>query len=230
MHLRETLLNLAITCVLVLIVVLAAILLRESRPVAVPSAIPVNQAGVPGGGVGSLEGFHAVEPDFVAFPGAKLVESGANEPDAFRVKIGDEENVFVLYFVDALEASWLHPQLIADQAKWFANVPNQAVVDNGVVAMHFVSELLKSKPFMVLTRWERIPNSTRYYAMVSVQTEPGKVTYLSDILVRKGYARVGGIPTFLPRDDHRSQDDYSLELLHLSQQARKLKLGIWGLK
>jgi hypothetical protein len=40
MPLRDTLLNLAITCVLVLIIVLVAILLKESRPDPLP-ALPV---------------------------------------------------------------------------------------------------------------------------------------------------------------------------------------------
>ena len=228
MQLRETLLNLAITCVLVLIVVLAAILLRESRTGPVASAIPVSTAGVPGGGVGPLEGFRPVEPNFVSFPGAEFVESRANEPDAFRVKIGTEEIVFVLYFVDALEASWTHPQRVAEQARWFGNTQNQVIVDGGVVAMNYVADLLKSKPFTVLTRWERVPNSSRYYAMISVDAEPGKRAYLSDLLMRKGYARVGSVSTFLPADDARQMEDYAVELRDLGKQARTQKQGIWA--
>ena len=228
MQLRETLLNLAITCVLVLIVVLAAILLRESRTGPVASAIPVNTAGVPGGGVGPLEGFRPVEPSFVSFPGAEFIESRANEPDAFRVKIGLEELVLVLYFVDALEASWTHPQRVAEQARWFGNVQNQAVVDGGLVAMNYVAGLLKSRPFTVLTRWERVPNSSRYYALINVEHEPGKHAYLADLLMKKGYARVAGITTFLPPDDQRSMEDYLVELNGLAKQARLQKQGIWA--
>ena len=228
MQLRETLLNLAITCVLVLIVVLAAILLRESRTGPVATAIPVNTAGVPGGGAGPLEGFRPVEPNFVAFPGAEFIESRANEPDAFRVKIGLEELVIVLYFVDALEASWTHPQRVAEQARWFGNIQNQAIVDGGLAAMNYVAGLLKSKPFTVLTRWERVPNSSRYYAMISVEHEPGKRAYLSDLLMRKGYARVGSVSTFLPPDDPRSMEDYALELRDLGVKARTQKQGIWA--
>lgn len=228
MQLRETLLNLAITCVLVLIVVLAAILLRESRTGPVATAIPVNTAGVPGGGVGPLEGFRQVEPNFVSFPGAEFIESRANEPDAFRVKIGTEEFVFVLYFVDALEASMMHPQRVAEQARWFGKTQNQNIIESGVVAMNYVADLLKSRPFTVLTRWERVPNSTRYYALISVEAEPGKRTYLSDLLMRKGYARVGSVSTFLPPDDHRQMEDYAVELRDLGVKARALKLGIWA--
>lgn len=228
MQLRETLLNLAITCVLVLIVVLVAILLRESRPGTVPTAVPINQAGVPSGGAGLLDNLHPVEPNFVAFPGAQFVESEGNEPDAFRVRIGTEENVFVLYFVDALEASWMHPQLVADQAKWFGKLPGKAIVEGGVVAMNYVAGMLKSKPFTVLTRWEHIQNSNRYYALISVEAEPGKRTYLSDLLMRKGYARVEGVTTFLPSDDRRSKEDYLFELRELSKQARLQKQGIWA--
>ncbi len=228
MQLRETLLNLAITCVLVLIVVLSAILLRESRSGPVATAIPVNTAGVPGGGVGSLEGFRPVEPNFVSFPSAEFIESRTNEPDGFRVKIGNEEIVFVLYFVDALEASWTHPQRVAEQARWFGNIQNQAVVDGGVMAMNYVAGLLKTKPFTVLTRWERVPNSARYYALVSLEAEPGVRTYLADLLMRKGFARVGGITTFLPADDPRGMEDYLVQLTRDAKQARTQKQGIWG--
>lgn len=224
MQLRETLLNLAITCVLVLIVVLSAILLRESKPGTVPTAIPVKPAGV----LGSLDGFHQVEPNFVSLPGAEFIESRTNEPDAFRVKTGSEEIVFVLYFADALEASWTHPQLVAAQAKWFGNASNQAVVDGGVVAMNYVAELLKSKPFTVLTRWERVPNSSRYYALIDVEAEPGKRSYLADLLMRKGYARVAGVTTFLPPDDHLSMEDYLVRLNSHAKQARAQKQGIWA--
>ena len=227
MQLRETLLNLAITCVLVLIVVLAAILLRESRTGPVATAIPVNTAGVPGGGVGPLEGFRPVEPKFISFAGAEFVESRANEPDAFRVKIGTEEIVFVLYFVDALEASWTHPQRVAEQARWFGNTQNQAIVDGGVVAMNYVADLLKTKPFTVLTRWERVPNSSRYYALINVGHEPGRRAYLSDLLMKKGHARVGSVSTFLPADDRRQMEDYALELKELGVQARKQRQGLW---
>jgi hypothetical protein len=227
MQLRETLLNLAITCVLVLIVVLVAIMLRESKTGTVPTAIPVSSAGVPGGGIGPLEGLRPVEANFVSFPGAEFVESRTNEPDAFRLKIGTEEFIFVLYFVDALEASWTHPQRVAEQARWFGNTQNQAIVDGGVVAMNYVAELLKTKPFTVLTRWERVPNSSRYYALINVQHEPGKRAYLADLLVRKGYARIHGINTFLPSDDSRRMEDYLVELNGLAKQARLQKQGIW---
>ena len=136
--------------------------------------------------------------------------------------------MFVLYFVDALEASWTHPQLVAAQAKWFGNVSNETVVETGQVAMNYVANLLKSKTFTVLTRWERMTNSSRYYALISVENEPGKRAYLSDLLMRKGYARVEGVTTFMPSDDHRSTEDYMLELRDLSKQARQQKQGVWA--
>lgn len=227
MQLRETLLNLAITCVLVLIVVLVAILLRESR---VPSAIPVKRAGVPLGSGATLaeDGYKVVEANFIAFPGAEFIESNSNEPDAFRVKIGAEEFVFVLYFVDALEASWTHPQLIAAQAKWFGNIQHQAIVDGGQVAMQYVSSVLKAKPFTVYTRWERVPNSSRYYALIGVDEVKGRRTYLTDLLMAKGYARVGSIMTFMPPGDPRSEVDYGLELKNIGTKARAQKVGIWA--
>lgn len=221
MQLRETLLNLAITCILVLIVVLVAVLLKESRPGPVATAVPVGTAGLSGN-------FKPVSPTFIAFPDAEWIESGANEPDAFRLKLGAEELVFVLYFVDALEASWTHPQRIAEQARWFGAPGNQIIVDGGQAALGFVRDLLKSKPFTVFTRWERVPNSSRCYAMISVEYQPGKRAYLADLLVSRGFARVAGITTHLPENDARSMEDYLVELNQLAKQARTLKQGIWS--
>lgn len=228
MQLRETLLNLAITCVLVLIVVLVAVLLRDSRGGAVATAIPISAAGVPGGGTEPLAGFRPVEPVFVAFPKVEFVDSRTNEPDTFRLKIGEEEHIFMLYFVDALEASWTHPQRVAEQARWFGNASNQAVVDCGLEAMNYVRETLKTKPFTLLTRWERVPNSGRYYALISVEYAPGKRAYLADLLLLKGYARVAGITTFLPNNDIRRMEDYLLELSGHAKRAKVQKQGMWS--
>lgn len=230
MQLRETLLNLAITCVLVLIIVLVAVLLREGRENPVVSALPVPSAGVPGGGPESLVGFRPVEPVFVAFPGATFIDSQTNEPDAFRLKIGNEEHIFVLYFVDALEAAWTHPQRVAEQARWFGNTQNQAIVDGGMAAMNYVRDLLKNKPFTLLTRWERVPNSSRYYGMISVEYAAGKRAYLADLLLLKGFARVGGITTFLPSNDVRRMEDYLLELNGHAKRAKIQKQGVWAQK
>ena len=151
MPLRDTLLNLAITCVLVLIIVLVAVLLKESRPDPLP-ALPVGVAQLPPGQ--SLENGPAALPEFKVFPKARFIESRTNEADTLRIKVSDteEEQVFVLYFVDALDASWTHPQRVQEQARYF-DVSGEKVVSEGLKATQYVTQLLKDRPFSVMTRW-----------------------------------------------------------------------------
>lgn len=221
MKLRDALLNLAITAALVLVIVLVALVLKRSRP-AVPKAIPVTP-----GGVASYDGGKPVKEVFEILPQAELIETRANEADTLRFRVGAEEHVLVLYFIDAVDASLTHPQRVNDQARWFGGVSTQRVVEAGVEALQFVRDLLVSKPYEVLTRWERVPNTSRYYALVRVEIEPGRRVYLADLLMRAGYARIGGVTTYLP-EDSRSETDYLLNLKKLGDQAREARLGVWA--
>ncbi len=225
MPLRDTLLNLAITCVLVLIIVLVAILLKESRPEPLP-ALPVGVAQLPPGQ--SLDSGPAALPEFKVFPKARFIESRTNEADTLRIKVSDteDEQVFVLYFVDALDASWTHPQRVQEQARYFG-VSGDKVVSEGLKATQYVTQLLKECPFNVMTRWEQVPERSRFYALILVEHTPGNWVYLADLLVQQGFARVAGVTTSLP-SDARSLNDYALELQALRKQAEQRKAGIWA--
>jgi endonuclease YncB( thermonuclease family) len=225
MPLRDTLLNLAITCVLVLIIVLVAILLKESRPDPLP-ALPVGVAQLPPGQ--SLDSGPTALPEFKVFPKARFIESRTNEADTLRIKVSDteEEQVFVLYFVDALDASWTHPQRVQEQARYFG-VSGEKVVSEGLKATQYVTQLLKDRPFSVMTRWEQVPERSRFYALILVEHTPGSWVYLADLLVQQGFARVAGVTTSLP-SDARSLNDYALELQALRKQAEQRKAGVWA--
>lgn len=225
MPLRDTLLNFIITCVLVLIVVLVAILLRENRP-APAAAAPVGVARVPPGQ--NADTGRAPLPEFKIYPKARFIESRTNEADTLRFKVSDteDEHVFVLYFVDALDASSTHPQRVQDQARYFG-VSSQRVIEEGQRAAAYVAKLLKDHPCSVMTRWEEVPGLSRYYALVLVEISSGKWVYLADLLVQQGYARVAGVTTNLPSDP-RSLNDYALELQALRKRAEQQKAGIWA--
>jgi hypothetical protein len=225
MPFRETLLNLAITAVLVLIITLVAILLKESRPVPV-AAIPVGKAAP---SAAAESGLPAAKAEFEVFPKAKLIESKNNEADTLRIKVKDshEETVFTLYFADAPESSLTHPQLVQDQSRYF-QISQDSIIKVGAEAAAYVTGLLKDKPFTLLTRWEPVPDRSRYYALILVETEKGNV-YLADLLMQKGYARLAGLSCDLP-GGVKGADDYGLYLHKLSKEAREAKLGAWGVK
>ncbi len=226
MPFRDTLLNLAITCVLVLIIVLVAVLLKESRPAPL-QAQPVAVAQILPGQTASDAG-RAPLQQFKIFPKAKLIESRANEADTLRIKVSDteDEHIFVLYFVDAPDTSLMHPQRVQEQARYFG-VSSQRIIEEGQRAAQYVTQLLQQKPFTVMTRWEEVPGLSRYYALILVEVSPGKHVYLADLLVQQGFARVAGVTSSLPADA-RSINDYALELQELRRRAQQSKAGIWA--
>lgn len=226
MPFRDTLLNLAITCVLVLIIVLVAVVLKESRPAPL-QALPVPVAQVPLGQAMSATGRLSL-PEYKIFPKARLIESRANEADTLRIKVSDteDEHIFVLYFVDAPDISLTHPQRVQEQGRYFG-VSSQRVIEEGQRAAQYVTQLLKQQPFTVMTRWEEVPGLSRYYALILVEISPGKHVYLADLLVQQGYARVAGVTSSLPADG-RSINDYALELQELRRRAQQSKSGIWA--
>lgn len=226
MPFRTVILNLAITSVLVLVIVLGGLLLQGWRSRSVPKALKIPVAGVPGvttpdeGGVPK----DAVTK-FEILPSPLLVESRANEADTLRIRYGNEEHIFVLYFVDALETTMNHPQRVAEQGRYFGKTPDKTILEMGQEAAAYTVQLLKDKHFNVLTKWERVPNTVRYYAIIKVQQPEGPV-YLADLLIRKGYAWVNGLSTELP-EEKRDLPTYMVELRNLAKKARETKQGIW---
>ena len=219
-------LNLAITAVLVLVIVLGGIMLRETKSKVVP-AVKVPVAGVPGQTTPDEGGVPKEKVErFQILPSPVLVESRANEADTLRIRYGNEEHIFVLYFADALETTMNHPQLVAEQGRYFGKVADKTILEVGKEAAEYVAQLLKDHHFNVLTKWERVPNTVRYYAIIKVQM-PGGPVYLADLLIRKGYAYVHGIPTELP-DDKRDLPTYAVEIRDLAIKARETKSGIWA--
>ena len=226
MPFRELLLNLAITFVLVLIITLVAILLKESRPV--PAAIPISKAVATAPAV-TNPASPPPKAEFEVFPKAKFIVSKNNEGDTLRIKPDDfhEEAVFSLYFVDAAENSLTHPQRVQEQARYF-EASQDGVMKTGAEATAYVSELLKDRPFVLMTRWEPVPDRSRYYALILVQNGNEK-SYLADLLMMRGYARLAGVTCDLP-GGVQGADDYGRYLLDLGKAARQAKRGAWGRK
>jgi len=233
MQTRETLTNLAITCGVVFAVAVLAVILKSTRPapVAIPVAVsPVvrdDQSVVAAPQPTGSKILRKPSDRFLTFPNPDLVASTSGEADILQFRIGGEVLTFALYFVDALDSSDLHPQRVGGQGSYFGKASSATVIETGKQAFAFVMNLLKTRPFHVLTRWESPANSERYYALVLVEYEKGKWSYLQDLLVRQGLARVDGMTTPLP-DDKRSVQTYLAELREHAKYAREKRLGIWA--
>jgi hypothetical protein len=188
----------------------------KAIPVAQPVEAPVAEARAYKSG------------DFWVLPNPKLIDSRGNEADTLRIKSGTKEDVFVLYFVDALEATWDHPKRISEQAAAFNHAPGQKVVDAGKNALAYVKNLLTQKPFKVYTKWGRVPETERFYALVSVEIEPGKTVDLGELLLRKGYALATGQPTPLMPSEMKASGDHAKDLQKALALAKTEHVGLWN--
>lgn len=194
---------------------------------AVPKAIPVAMAIEP-----EIHQPRAYQQgDWWVLPNPELVVSRANEADTMRIRSGVKEDVFVLYFVDAPEVYPTRPKRLRDQASYFQIFNFSHLLTCGKDARQFVTELLTTHPFTVFTKWGRVPDSERFYAMIRIEMQPGKTYDLGEILVRHGYAAPTGQQTgSLPPDsDSKTTDQYLKKLAKALSTAKAEGNGIWGI-
>jgi endonuclease YncB( thermonuclease family) len=232
---RETFTNLLITFALVLLIVAGALLLRDRRDV--PAAIPVaastpqtevrqERAVAIAEPVAESKMAHNMTDQFRTYEQPALINSSADEADTLQFRVDGSVQRFVLYYVDALESSPTHPERLAKQASYFGHATPEIVLQTGREAHAYVQDLLKAKPFRLLTCWEQQKNTERYYALILVELEKGRWTYLSDLLVRQGLAWIDGWGA--PFDDTRTVVAHLSELRVHARFARENRLGIWA--
>ena len=163
---------------------------------------------------------------FESLQNAELIFSEGNDGDSFKVELKDGRvETFRLYFVDTPETSARYPDRIRYQSEYFGDLEPEQTMEIGREAKAFTLDLLKKHPFVILTRWEKVMKSYRYHAFALVETEPGKFEYLSEILIRKGLARIYTMPADTP--DGQSKTEFKNHLKSLEAQAKKTNTGAW---
>ena len=234
---RAAIHNGIITVVILFFMLLLGMLLKaryrlHKEPV---KAIPVAEAVVPKAipvAVPLTEQVHEAraykQGEWWVLPDPKLIPSRANEADTLRIRSGPKEDVFVLYFVDAAENSASRPKRLREQSTFFQKTSANNVLATGADAMTFVSNLLTKHNFKVYTKWERVPESERYFAFITMELEKGKHFDLGELLVRKGYAaplgqQTTGLPSPLPKSDQ-----YLSQLGKAMSVARSEHVGAWA--
>lgn len=186
----------------------------------IPKAVPVGQR--------IFEPSSYKSGSFWVLSRPQLVETRSNDADTLRIKSGLKEDVFVLYGVDAAQLAWTHPRLIANQADYFGGITQPKVIDAGAQALSWVTQLLTSHPFIIYTKWSRVPETERYYAFVRVQLD-GKQQDLGELLVKNGFAAPNGpAPDAVP-EAGQSPEDYRHSLQKALSKAKALSAGVWGL-
>jgi endonuclease YncB( thermonuclease family) len=194
--------------------------LAEQKPEpAVPKAVPVGQR--------IYEPRSYKSGAFWVLSHPQLVETRSNDADTLRIRSGPREDVFVLYGVDAAQVTWTHPRRIAGQAAYFGGLSPPKVLAAGAQALAWVTQLLSSHPFIVYTKWTRVPETERYYAFVRVQVD-GKQQDLGELLVKNGFAAPNGpAPDAVP-EVGRTPEDYHRTLQKGLSLAKAMGAGVWG--
>jgi endonuclease YncB( thermonuclease family) len=220
MQSRERLINFAITLALISVVALLALALKGD-----PKAIPTVQ--VQTATVVTPQHAHAKQDKLQVYANPQLIPSPSNEPDTFRIRLGEEELFFTLYFVDALDTPASKASRAKEQARYYGTTEG-IIHEVGLEAHSYVMDLLQKHPMQLYTRWERRSNTENYYAILMIELKKGRWVYLADLLVHMGYATISGAVTDLPDSDKRSREKYIQELTENSRYAKSKKLGIWA--
>lgn len=163
---------------------------------------------------------------WVKFENCRLLPERSNDGDSFLVGHDGGSDTFRLYFVDCPEKESWHGQTdrLQDQARYFSLPSTEAAALVGRAAEAFTQRLL-AKPFTVLTKWERVYDSRRFYAQVIVPTADDGPQDLANLLVREGYARIHTKGTRLPG---RMSEEQIKAMLHRLESASKAEhRGAW---
>lgn len=163
---------------------------------------------------------------FETLAGCRLHEDRNNDGDSFKLSYAGEVIELRLYFVDAPEKR-LHQyngERLDHQGRYFGGLTREETISIGQKAKEHTEQLLTSRPFRVVTRWQPVFESGRHYGFIFFE-DTGEE--LSESLVKEGLARIYTEGTNLP--DGRKKADFERHLKQLEAAAKKAKRGGWGL-
>lgn len=165
---------------------------------------------------------------FVKLANVHLVDDGANDGDSFKIADDDAdgaEHVMRLYFVDCPETREYArvKNRLKDQANYFGGLTLPQTLGIGLEAKTFTEKLLSERRFTVQTRWHRVYDSARSYALIFF--DDGEE--LSEKLVKAGLCRIYTRGTIMP--DGRRENDFENHLRGLERQAKAARRGAWAL-
>lgn len=192
----------------------AAKMVPKAIPIGMPVELKIHQARA------------YKQEDWWVLPNPTLVEYHAERADVLRLKTGNREEVFELYYVQSPIADPSYPGLLAQQrTELGVSIPN--LIALGDHARVWVRELFQKYPATIYTQWERVIGSERFYAFIHIEVQPEKRVDLGELLVRNGHAFIGGagvehIPSMLP-----NRETYEQNLNKALGSARREKMGLW---
>ena len=155
----------------------------------------------------------------------RLISSGGNDGDSFRVSHAGKEYIFRLCFVDSPEVTESYPDRVAAQGSYF-QLDKKETLKVGEEAAEFTRDFLDGGTFTVFTAWEDAEGESdlpRHFAIV----EKGSAS-LIEALVEAGLARIYGKPARGTGNPVGSSPDRYVEgLRQLERDAQRAKVGGW---
>lgn len=174
-----------------------------------------------------------ISEEFDILRNCQLISHRNNDGDSFHVKHGQKETEFRLYFVDTAESQFKkyrdgndNGKRIREQGEYFGGLDMQVTTEMGKIAKSFVTDLLASQNFTVVTKWENVYTPARKYCYVIVKWEDEDV-YLHELLVAKGLVRIKTRGAGLP--DKTNFYDQKKKLIQIEKMAKETKQGAWGI-
>ena len=154
---------------------------------------------------------------------ARLHDHPDNDGDSFHLAHDGQIHEFRLYFVDCPEKRKhaFNGERLGEQGRYFGGLSEAETVAVGQQAKAFTQQLLTTQPFSILTKWQRVYNSSRHYAFIVFDDDRD----LSAKLIDAGLARIHTSGTMLP--DGRSVTTYQNQLRVSEKIARANKTGAW---
>jgi endonuclease YncB( thermonuclease family) len=152
-----------------------------------------------------------------------FIAKEAYDGDSFHVKWNTRHYIFRLYFVDTPETDDRIPERVAEQAAYFG-VDAKTALRIGREGAEFTRKFLEKQPFTVYTKLSDARGASdrdRDYAFIEADGRD-----LGEALVAAGFARVFGMEIDPP---HTTATTYRWRLLSAEREARKQKLGGWGM-
>ena len=154
----------------------------------------------------------------------ELISATANDGDSFKVKHGQDESIFRLYFVDALKCRNTDSNLLEDQARYFS-LPTEHITTAGEMAKSFTRQFLRDK-FTIITQWKNARGGPdpSYFAIAQKNGH-----FLSTELVKNGHARIYGLPTTGQWPGGLEASAYLQKLKYCERAAQQQRKGIWAI-
>ena len=94
----------------------------------------------------------------------------------------------------------------------------------GQASAAFVLPYLK-RPFTIITHWERVFDSKRFYAQVIVENDHHQQRDLAELLVENGYARIFTKGANIPGTKSETEIKHHLHVLESASRAAQR--GAW---